>query len=186
MLAHLHALPDRTALAARSRSGPPRPPAAKAMGFNCIRFFSSVPTRYQLDLCDEIGLMVYEEALPVGWSRLAEDGRAVRPRDHRDDHARPESSERRDVGTAERNIRRPRLPPRGRHVAAGATLDDTRVVMLNSGLFTFVGTATAWRAFDVERRSGPGAERHLQRTKTPIQPWALSGNSGPIGTAPRS
>lgn len=33
----------------------------KVMGHNTIRFISGVPTRYQLDLCDEIGLMVYEE-----------------------------------------------------------------------------------------------------------------------------
>lgn len=33
----------------------------KAMGFNSIRFISGPGERYQLDLCDEIGLMVYEE-----------------------------------------------------------------------------------------------------------------------------
>ncbi len=33
----------------------------KAMGFNAIRFISGPGERYQLDLCDEIGLMVYEE-----------------------------------------------------------------------------------------------------------------------------
>ena len=35
---------------------------SKFMGFNAIRFISGVARRYQLDLCDEIGLMVYEEA----------------------------------------------------------------------------------------------------------------------------
>nr|MCU0876133.1 hypothetical protein [Pirellulaceae bacterium] len=35
---------------------------AKVMGFNAIRFIAGVAKRYQLDLCDEIGLMVYEEA----------------------------------------------------------------------------------------------------------------------------
>ena len=34
----------------------------KAMGFNGVRFISIMPQRYQLDLCDEIGLMVYEES----------------------------------------------------------------------------------------------------------------------------
>jgi len=34
---------------------------AKAMRFNAIRFISGVAKRYKLDLCDEIGLMVYEE-----------------------------------------------------------------------------------------------------------------------------
>ncbi len=33
----------------------------KVMGFNMVRFIAGVPQRYQLDLCDEIGLMVYEE-----------------------------------------------------------------------------------------------------------------------------
>lgn len=39
---------------------------SKAMGFNAIRFFCSVPTRYQIDLCDELGLMIYEESF-AGW-----------------------------------------------------------------------------------------------------------------------
>ena len=34
----------------------------KAMGFNAIRFIWGGAERYQLDLCDEIGLMVYEES----------------------------------------------------------------------------------------------------------------------------
>ncbi|MCL5098325.1 MAG: glycoside hydrolase family 2, partial [Candidatus Omnitrophica bacterium] len=34
---------------------------AKMAGFNCIRFIAGMPTRDQLDLCDELGLMVYEE-----------------------------------------------------------------------------------------------------------------------------
>ncbi len=38
----------------------------KAMGFNAIRFIAGMATRYQLELCDEIGLLVYEECL-AGW-----------------------------------------------------------------------------------------------------------------------
>jgi hypothetical protein len=34
---------------------------AKMAGLNCIRFIAGMPTPYQLDLCDELGLMVYEE-----------------------------------------------------------------------------------------------------------------------------
>lgn len=34
---------------------------AKAMGFNAVRFISSLPLPVQLDYCDELGLMVYEE-----------------------------------------------------------------------------------------------------------------------------
>ena len=48
----------------------------KTMGFNGIRFISTMPPRYQLEMCDEIGLMVYEESY-ASWqfqasSKLAE------------------------------------------------------------------------------------------------------------------
>ena len=36
---------------------------AKASGFNMIRFLNSLGTPDQLDLCDEVGLMVYEESV---------------------------------------------------------------------------------------------------------------------------
>ena len=39
---------------------------AKACGYNCVRFISGVAWPVQLDYCDEIGLMVYEECL-AGW-----------------------------------------------------------------------------------------------------------------------
>ncbi len=39
---------------------------AKSLGFNMIRFIAGMAHPYQLDLCDEIGLMVYEENL-AGW-----------------------------------------------------------------------------------------------------------------------
>ena len=39
---------------------------AKASGFNMVRFISGVAHPWQLDLCDEIGLMVYEESY-AGW-----------------------------------------------------------------------------------------------------------------------
>ena len=39
---------------------------AKASGFNMVRYISGVAHPYQLDLCDEIGLLVYEETL-AGW-----------------------------------------------------------------------------------------------------------------------
>ncbi len=35
----------------------------KSCGFNAVRFISGIAHPYQLDLCDEIGLMVYEEDL---------------------------------------------------------------------------------------------------------------------------
>ncbi len=36
---------------------------AKASGFNTVRFIGGIAHPYQLDLCDELGLMVYEESL---------------------------------------------------------------------------------------------------------------------------
>lgn len=44
---------------------------AKATGFNAIRFISGAALPIQLDLCDEIGLMIYEEPA-AGW--LTENG----------------------------------------------------------------------------------------------------------------
>src|SRR5208282_2999610 len=39
---------------------------AKASGFNMLRFIAGIAHPYQLDLCDEIGLLVYEESLAGG------------------------------------------------------------------------------------------------------------------------
>jgi hypothetical protein len=46
---------------------------AKACGYNMVRFISGVAWPEQLDLCDEIGLMVYEECM-AGWC-LADSAR---------------------------------------------------------------------------------------------------------------
>lgn len=39
---------------------------AKAAGFNMVRFIAGVAHPFQLDLCDEIGLLVYQESM-AGW-----------------------------------------------------------------------------------------------------------------------
>jgi len=106
----------------------------KVMGFNAIRFIAGVPTRYQLDLCDEIGLLVYEESY-AGW--LLADS--------------PKMAERFDGSTSEmigRDRNHPSVViwgllnetedgPVFRHAVAALalvrSLDDTRMVMLNSG-----------------------------------------------------
>ena len=38
----------------------------KTMGFNMIRYIAGLPRRFQLDLCDRIGFLVYNECL-AGW-----------------------------------------------------------------------------------------------------------------------
>jgi len=106
----------------------------KVMGFNAIRFIAGVATRYQLDLCDEIGLLVYEEPY-AAWCLQAS----------------PKMAERFDqslFGMIRRDRNHPSVviwgllneTPDGpvfRHAAAALPrlreLDDTRMVMLNSG-----------------------------------------------------
>lgn len=106
----------------------------KVMGFNAIRFIAGMATRYQLDLCDEIGLLVYEE--PYGSWCLADS---------------PHMAARYDQGLAEMILRDRNHPsvviwgllnetndgPVFRHAVDALPwvreLDDSRMVMLNSG-----------------------------------------------------
>jgi len=112
----------------------------KVMGFNAIRFIAGVATRYQLDLCDEIGLLVYEEH--YGSWCLADS---------------PKMKQRYDralTGMILRDRNHPSVviwgllneTPAGpvfRHAAESLplvrSLDDTRMVMLNSGRFDLHG-----------------------------------------------
>jgi len=106
----------------------------KAMRFNAIRFIAGVAKRHQLDLCDEIGLMVYEESY-AAWL-LANS---------------PKMAERYNesvLGMIRRDRSHPSVviwgllneTPDGpvfRHAVgllpAVRALDDSRMVMLNSG-----------------------------------------------------
>ena len=106
----------------------------KAMGFNAIRFIAGVASRFQLDLCDEIGLMAYEECL-AAWC-LADSPRMA----ERFDHA--------TTAMIRRDRNHPSITMWGllnethdgavfRHAVGVLPLvrgvDDTRVVMLSSG-----------------------------------------------------
>ena len=108
----------------------------KMMGFNAIRFFCSVPARYQLDLCDELGFMIYEESF-AGWF-LADSPQMKERFDH----------EISDMIRRDRNhpcvvmwglLNETPDGPVFRHAVGMLplvrSLDDTRVVMLNSGRF---------------------------------------------------
>jgi hypothetical protein len=108
----------------------------KAMGFNGIRFISIMGHRCQLDLCDELGLMVYEES-HASW--------LVDPSD--------EIGKRMDAsftGMLMRDRNHPSVVMWGllnetgdgkvfRHAVASLPLmrrlDDTRVILLGSGRF---------------------------------------------------
>jgi hypothetical protein len=107
---------------------------AKAAGFNMVRFISGMAWPEQLDFCDEIGLMVYEESL-AGW--LLADS--------------PKMAERFDRSTREMVLRdrnHPSLTIWGmlnetrdgpvfrqavQALSLVRSLDDTRLVLLSSG-----------------------------------------------------
>ena len=107
---------------------------AKTMGFNMVRFIAGVAWESQLDFCDELGLMVYEESY-AGW--CLEDS--------------PQMAERFDRSTSEMIIRDRNHPsitiwgllnetpdgPVFRHAVESLklvrSLDDTRMVLLDSG-----------------------------------------------------
>ncbi len=107
---------------------------AKSCGFNMVRFIAGIAHPYQLDLCDEIGLMVYEENL-ASW--LLADS--------------PKMAERFDANLREMVLRDRNHPsvvmfgllnemgngPVVQHAAASLgllrSLDDTRLVLFQSG-----------------------------------------------------
>ncbi len=106
----------------------------KACGFNTVRFIAGMAHPYQLDLCDEIGLMVYEENM-ASW--LLADS--------------PKMAERFDTNLREMVLRDRNHPslvifglvnemgdgPMTRHAVASLgllrSLDDSRLVLLQSG-----------------------------------------------------
>ena len=58
---HRQPLPDRPGSSYRARLVRQDLVYAKAAGFNTVRFIAGVAREDQLDFCDELGLMVYEE-----------------------------------------------------------------------------------------------------------------------------
>ena len=146
-----------------------------------------MPARYQLDLCDEIGLMIYEESY-AGW--FLQDSPKMAERFDRevsgDDPPRPEPSERRDVGPAERDARRPGVPPRRGDAAAGPRAGrhprgdaQQRPLRQSTGGAASMAGISFWQS-----RGSPGAERHLQRHQGRDQRPGHHLGAGPSGLAP--
>lgn len=139
---------------------------AKSCGYNTVRFIAMLAHPWQLDLCDEIGLMVYEESY-AGW--LLADS--------------PEMKRRFDFSIREMVLRDRNHPsltlwgmlnetrdgPVFRHAVEALSLlrrlDDTRLVMLSSGRWDGDGSigsvsnpgSRAWN--HVWGREAPGAGR---------------------------
>jgi len=112
---------------------------SKAMGFNMIRFFCEIADRRQLDYCDEIGLLVYQEsAIGWAWGDSAQmagrfdacvRGMITRDRNHPSVVMWGLLNETNDGVIFRYAVKS--LP-------LVRSLDDTRVVMLDSGLEQFV------------------------------------------------
>ena len=148
---------------------------AKAMGFNSIRFIAGVAARYQLDLCDEIGLLVYEESY-AAWC-LADS---------------PKMAERFDRSTEEM-VRRDRNHPSlviwgllnettdgpvFRHALAALpkvrALDDSRMVLLNSGRWDLPPGDASLAGLELWRHPG-ATDPNVTRNPLPrplTAPWA--------------
>ena len=144
----------------------------KAMGFNAIRFIWGGATPVQLDLCDEIGLLVYNEsyaAVPL--------------------HDSPKMTERFDAAVGELILRDRNHPsvviwgllnetrqgPVFRHAVAMLPmvrqLDSSRMVMLNSG---------RWDQ-RVNHGIGKVAGLRIWPKFSPVEPWvAVNGTSETI------
>ncbi|MHB8974772.1 MAG: glycoside hydrolase family 2 protein [Pirellulaceae bacterium] len=134
----------------------------KVMGFNMVRFIWGGAARVQLDLCDEIGLLVYEESYAS--APIADS---------------PKMIERFDSNVAEL-IRRDRnhacvvmwgllneAPdgPAFRHAVEMLPLvrelDDTRVVMLNSGRYDNTGNSGIGSVSGID----------IWPRVAPVEPW---------------
>lgn len=133
----------------------------KMMRYNTIRFIAGVPKRYQLDLADEIGLMVYPEAY-AGWC-LADSPQMK---------ARYNESV---FGMIRRDRNHPCITMWGllNETSDGAVfrhavsllpevrkLDDSRVVMLNSGRFDHAGGVAGIEAWRNPERTDPCVTRN--------------------------
>ncbi len=146
----------------------------KAMGFNMIRFIWGGATRYQLDLCDEIGLMVYEES-------FASDSLADSPK-------MPELFDRCVSELIRRDRNHPSIViwgllneagnnPAFRHATQMLplvrSLDNSRMVFLNAGRFD--GRAVG--------ANGAYSKVHLWTSATGTEPWIVLNPEGqPVPT----
>src|SRR5439155_12118850 len=109
---------------------------AKASGFNMVRFIAGVGMPEQFDLCDELGLMVYEESI-AAW-KLGDSPKLAERFDRNND----------DMIRRDRNhacitiwglLNETDDSPTFRHAVAYLpklrALDPSRLVLLNSGRF---------------------------------------------------
>jgi len=157
---------------------------AKFMGFNMIRFIAGIPKRYQLDLCDEIGLMVYEESY-AGWCMAYSPRFAERYNES-------------VLGMIRRDRNHPCITifgllnetndgPVFRHAVAVLpqvrALDDTRLILLNSGSWNAAGNNIAGiESWHNQGRSDPCVT--FNGTKDPISALGITWSPGQLAFHP--
>ena len=159
----------------------------KMLRFNTIRFIAGVPKRYQLDLADELGLMVYPETY-AGWC-LADSPNMK---------ARYDESV---LGMVRRDRNHPCVTMWGllnetpdgpvfRHAISLLPelrkLDDSRMVVLNSGRFDNAGNLAGIQAWRQPDRPDPCVTRNstdhvIKALGITWQPGQLAFHPGPNG-----
>ncbi len=134
---------------------------AKAMGFNTIRFIAGVAKRYQLDLCDQIGLMVYEESY-AGWCLADSPKMAQRYNESVSGMVRRDGNHPSVImwGLLNETSDGPVFRHAVAFLPALRQLDDSRIVMLNSGRFDNAGGLAEIEAWHNAERTDPCVTRN--------------------------
>jgi hypothetical protein len=109
---------------------------SKTMGFNMIRYIAGMPRRFQLDLCDRIGFMVYDECL-AGWHYADCPERPVRWDEQTSAMIRRDRNHPSVVawGLLNETYESPFILQAANYLPKARELDPTRLIFLNSGSF---------------------------------------------------
>ena len=163
---------------------------AKAMGFNTIRFIAGVAKRYQLDLCDQIGLMVYEESY-AGWCLADSPKMAQRYNESVSGMVRRDGNHPSVImwGLLNETSDGPVFRHAVAFLPALRQLDDSRIVMLNSGRFDNAGGLAEIEAWHNAERTDPcvtrnGTTHTIQGLGITWLPGQLAFHPGRTGSMP--
>ena len=128
--------------------------SCKTMGFNMIRYIAGLPRRFQLDLCDRIGFLVYDECL-AGWCFGACPERARRFEEQTLGMIRRDWNHPSVVawGLLNETVDIPLVLQAAGMLPTVRELDPDRLVFLNSGGFDpFAGEAVTQADYAIWRR----------------------------------
>ena len=147
----------------------------KVMGFNMIRFIWGGAERYQLDLCDEIGLMVYEESFA---SAQINDSPKLRERWERSISELIQRDRNHPSVVIWGLLNEIPVNPHFRLAADSLPLvrqfDDSRMVLINSGRWDLSGAGGGAEVF---------AKLDTWRSQPVYEPWvAFNPSAQPIET----